>query len=164
MNPLFDYEYVCFMFSGLRGWVPLTAQHEITPENPITFVHDDSRQTAIFRVDHVGNFWMDIHDEQGNSYSKIVECSREYMEREFGTGLDVQHRQRGSPRAGGDYYTHGINEKLDIITVNVGKMIEDRDGKERRLRQIKDLAQDVADNPRDRDAAALAMQILSLIP
>jgi hypothetical protein len=97
---------------------------------------------------------MDIHDEQGNSYSKIVECSREYMEREFGTGLD------------------GINEKLDIIMRrngpagigSIGKMIEDRDGKERRLRQIKDLAQDVADNPRDRDAAALAKQILSLIP
>jgi hypothetical protein len=89
MNPLFDYEYVCFMFSGLRGWVPLTAQHEITPESPVTFVHDDSHQTAIFRVDHVGNFQMDIYDEQGNSYSKIVECSQEYMESEFGSKMQI---------------------------------------------------------------------------
>jgi hypothetical protein len=54
--------------------------------------------------------------------------------------------------------------KIDKIAVNVEDMIEDRKDKERRLRQIKDLAQNVVNDPWDRDAVGLAKQILTLIP
>jgi hypothetical protein len=58
----------------------------------------------------------------------------------------------------------GVIQKIDIIWDNVAKIVVDRDEKERRLRQIKDLAYNVVNNPRERDAVGLAKQILSLIP
>jgi len=58
----------------------------------------------------------------------------------------------------------GVIQKIDIIWENVAKIIVDRDEKERRLRQIKDLAYNVVNNPQDRDTVGLAKQILSLIP
>jgi hypothetical protein len=88
MNPKFDYEYVCYAFSGLTGWTLKSGDPEnVEPLKPVVFVHGadtDAPQTAVFNVNHAGDFNMDIHDAQGNYYSKIVECSREYMEREFG--------------------------------------------------------------------------------
>jgi hypothetical protein len=83
MNPKFDYEYVCYVFSGLRDWTLLDGNpFDITPEKPVKYaIHAESDfpQVATFAVDPTGNFFMDI-----NGNAKIVECSLEYMESEFG--------------------------------------------------------------------------------